>query len=153
MLLINRTSVQIFDTENSAGISQLYYWDNTFSTCQECGFFSLQATRDTFLNWGLHLCAPTFVHLFSCELSSVHISAGNVTVCSCVLTPNRDEEKLHTGRLLLTSFWGECFQNRSVYFTDCRILPCKVLNTSRFFIKTHLCRIAKLQANMIGSLL
>lgn len=52
------------------------------------GFFSLQATRDTFWNWGLHLCAPTFVHLLSGELSSAHVNTGNIAACFHVLPPN-----------------------------------------------------------------
>lgn len=77
--------------------------------------FFLQATRDTFLNWGLHLCAPTFVHLFSCELSSVHISAGNIAVHSCVLPPNTDEGKMNTGESLVITIPLESFKKLLIW--------------------------------------
>lgn len=57
-------------------------------------FFPLQATRDTFLNWGVHLCAPTFAHLSSCGLSSVHISTGNITAGFPLPPPHKGEGKL-----------------------------------------------------------
>lgn len=69
-------------------VSPSYNTEIMHSQLARSGFFFLQATRDTFSNWGLHLCAPTFVHLFSCELSSVHISTGNIAACFRMLPPN-----------------------------------------------------------------
>lgn len=139
MLLINWTCVQIFDTENSSGISQLYYRDNAFSTSQECfGFFFLfflQATRDTFSNWGLHLCAPTFVHLFSRELSSAHISTGNIAAFFRVLSPNKDEGKLNADGFLVTTF--PCESSQKLFdLLNCQVLWSRSLPASLLWPET-----------------
>lgn len=76
-------------------VSPSYIMEIMHSPLARSGFFfPLQATRDTFLNWGLHLCAPTFARLFSCGLSSVHISTGNITAGFPLLPPEKGEGKL-----------------------------------------------------------
>lgn len=75
LLLINRTRVQIFDAEISSGISQLYYGDNAFSTCQEwfvVFFFYPPGNQGHILELGLtlvctHICSPILLWIELCS--------------------------------------------------------------------------------------